>query len=290
MTAYVGRFAPSPTGKLHLGSLFGALVSYLDAKAHGGQWLVRIEDLDPPREEPGAARNILDTLISHGLEPDGNEVLFQSHCAIRYERRLEQLYRQGHMYSCPCSRKQLAALGDHTELCKSKQLNAKETELGEAGRLKASNQQYAWQDIFHGSQSAPIVDDFVLKRRDGLYAYQLAVVCDDIEQNITHVIRGLDLLESTPVQLSLYEAFNVEPPKFGHFALVQNAQGQKLSKQNLSPAIKSCDALQNLLSVMELIGFTDIPVFNSLKSALDWSIEHWERDLQRGVKALSANE
>jgi len=247
MSQYIGRFAPSPTGPLHTGSLLAALISYLDARANNGKWLVRIEDIDPPREIAGASEAILSALVAHGLRWD-DEILYQSKNSERYEEQLIKLLQSNSCYYCPCSRKQLAERsGAHLPECG---VNTGKTTSNSAIRFHATaSKTLYWRDLVRGEQSLNIQEDFVLKRKDGLYAYQLAVVTDDIDQNITHVIRGADLLDSTPMQLALYDALGTPPPLFGHFPLVLNESGQKLSKQNLAPAIDIAKANSNLIQL-----------------------------------------
>lgn len=239
-----------------MGSLLAALVSYLDARKNNGQWLVRIEDIDPPREQPGSAKKILQTLEHHGLHWD-QEVRFQSSCSSLYEEKLETLISKELCYFCPCSRKQLNDnAGEHLPSCGK--LSGKALK-DSALRFHSRGQTQHWNDLILGSRSEVLDADFILKRRDGLYSYQLAVVADDIDQQITHVIRGADLLDSTPMQLALYSALDTHPPKFGHFPLVVNAQGQKLSKQNLAPAVSDQSALDNLELLGKWLGF-ELPV------------------------------
>jgi glutamyl-Q tRNA(Asp) synthetase len=213
---YVGRFAPSPTGLLHAGSLVAALASWLDARAHGGQWLVRIEDVDPPRCVPGAAEGILTQLAALGLQPDAAPV-WQSRREDLYQSALEQLMQAGRAYPCGCSRKDIedawAAGGQHT-----------------AGRAPVE-----WFDRWLGPQRQDVereVGDFVLRRADGLWAYQLAVVVDDAGQGVTDVVRGEDLVDNTARQVLLQGALGLPTPRYLHTPLVLGAHGEKLSKQN----------------------------------------------------------
>jgi len=245
---YIGRFAPSPTGPLHMGSLFAAVISYLDARANNGQWLVRIEDIDPPREVPGASQAILESLAAHGLTPDQTPQ-YQSQRSSLYEQRLAQLIDVNLCYHCPCSRKHLAETrGVHLPSCGKHRTYQSPIEAS-AIRFRTSNDTQAWHDVFRGDESSQCTNDFVLKRKDNLYAYQLAVVTDDIDQGITHVLRGEDLLDSCPMQLMLYKALGHPPPTLGHFPLVTNEHSQKLSKQNQAPAISNTTALENLRQV-----------------------------------------
>jgi len=254
MTRYTGRFAPSPTGPLHLGSLFAAVISYVDAKANQGSWLVRIEDLDPPREANGATQQILSSLEAHSLRSD-QDIVFQSQRYSLYESALAKLDSQQQLYRCPCSRKELQENnGRHTPACQQGMLGDQDFAL----RFRAEQKTMEWLDRFQGPMSMRIRDDAVLKRKDGLYAYQLAVVVDDIAQNISHVVRGVDLIDSTPVQLCLYEALKAKPPSFAHFPVIEGKNGQKLSKQNLAKPLEDNAAVDNLRTIGLLMG-QDMP-------------------------------
>lgn len=269
---YRGRFAPSPTGPLHMGSLFAAVVSYLHARSAHGEWYVRIEDLDPPREQADAKSRILNTLIAHGFEWDG-PVLYQSSRAEIYEACLLQLKEQGDSYACPCSRKQLLESGgEHSQACQLQQVK----HLACAIKFKGQQQTYSWPDLFQGDFTRVMTEDFVLKRKDALYAYQLAVVCDDLQQGMTHIIRGSDLIDSTPMQLALYHALGEAAPAFGHFPVIVAENQQKLSKQNYAPAVKDEHALENLAKIFDYLGLrlSDRPT--SAKEALEMATTAWQ--------------
>ena len=241
--AHVGRVAPSPTGPLHAGSLVAALASWLDARAHGGQWLVRIEDVDRPRCVPGADGEILRQLAACGLAPDAPPQ-WQSRRESLYQQALDQLVAAGQAYPCGCSRKEieeaLQALGRerprHAELvypgtCRDG-LHGKPAR---AWRLRVEAGTLTWTDRRLGGQQQDVaaeVGDFVLRRADGLFAYQLAVVVDDAAQGITHVVRGEDLADNTPRQLLLQRALALPHPSYFHAPLVLGENGEKLSKQN----------------------------------------------------------
>jgi glutamyl-Q tRNA(Asp) synthetase len=285
-SSYIGRFAPSPSGPLHFGSLVSALASYLDAKANSGQWLVRIDDIDPPREIPGAADTILHQLQQHGLQWDG-QVLYQSQRSNVYLSVLEQLQQAGLIYPCQCSRQQLKENGGiHNDRCEIQDPSAPS-----ALRLSVVDPyQITFNDIFQGSQQQDIkyqVGDMVLYRKDNLFAYQLAVVIDDAHQGITHVIRGSDLLDSTPRQIYLQQQLKLPTPAYGHIPVAINCEGQKLSKQNLAAAADNKAAQNNLATAIRWLG---LPLPNSLISTnnstlahcdelLVWAIEHWQREL-----------
>jgi glutamyl-Q tRNA(Asp) synthetase len=235
--AYRGRFAPSPTGALHFGSLVAAVASWCDARANGGEWLVRIEDLDAPRSREGAADTILDTLTAYGFVWDG-PVMRQSERSALYEAALADLAVRGLAFRCACTRKELehAAAGIGGEriypgTCRNGTSRGRD---GRAWRLRVSDQCTAFVDRLQGRQEqclAADVGDFVIKRSDGFFAYQLAVVVDDADQGITHVVRGADLLASTPRQIWLQQQLRLPTPSYLHHPVVIDAKGEKLSKQ-----------------------------------------------------------
>lgn len=281
MTIYRGRFAPSPTGALHFGSLFAAVVSYLEARANGGEWIIRIEDIDPLREEPDAADSIIETLAAHGLRSDA-PILYQSTRYAAYHSAIGQLIQDGYAFLCPCSRKYLIEhKGQHSAACQRQ--NFIDSKI--AIKFKANNTTYSWHDEFHGFLNSPLIEDFVLKRKEGFYAYQLAVVCDDIYQGITHVVRGYDLLDSTPMQLALYQAFNQSPPFFGHFPVI-TALGQKLSKQNKATPIRKSLALENLLCVFSAMNLSLPRSPKSCEQALELAIQCWDNTFLRKKSEL----
>jgi glutamyl-Q tRNA(Asp) synthetase len=262
---YIGRFAPSPTGPLHAGSLVAALASWLDARAHGGKWLVRIEDVDTPRCVPGAAETILQQLHDCGLVPD-EEPVWQSKRGAAYQQALDRLVAMGRAYPCACSRKDvelaLAALGRPHErnaelvypgTCRSG-LNGREPR---AWRFRVAPGVVQWRDRRLGEQTQDVekdVGDFVLKRADGLWAYQLAVVVDDAAQGITHVVRGEDLADNTARQVQLQQALGVPTPRYLHTPLVLGANGEKLSKQNGAKALDTARPLVLLCEAARVLG------------------------------------
>lgn len=260
--SYVGRFAPSPTGPLHAGSLVAALASWLDARAHGGQWLVRIEDVDLPRCPPGADQHILAQLAACGLQPDAPP-LYQSQRGAAYQRALDQLIAASLAYPCGCTRSEIAAHQPstrHGELiypgtCR----NGLRGRPARAWRLRTDiAPPVRWTDRRLGPQQqnvALVVGDFVLRRADGLWAYQLAVVVDDAAQGITHIVRGADLADNTPRQRLLQDALGLASPRYLHTPLVLGANGEKLSKQNGAKALDLRDpgaALQHAASALGL--------------------------------------
>ncbi|RDK00464.1 tRNA glutamyl-Q(34) synthetase GluQRS [Paraburkholderia lacunae] len=263
--AYRGRFAPSPTGPLHFGSLVSALASWLDARAHGGAWLVRIEDIDAPRAVPGAAEDILATLARFGLHADEPPV-WQSRRIARYQETLEQLKATGLIYPCGCTRKEIADSLLHA--------HARNTTLAYPGtcrdglhgkparawRLRVPDGQAAvmtFEDRWQGTQTqnlATEVGDFVLKRADGQWAYQLAVVVDDADAGVTHVVRGADLMDSTARQIYLQRCLGVPTPEYLHVPVVTNDQGEKLSKQNGAIALDAETPLEALGAAARYLG------------------------------------
>ncbi|MBY5993657.1 tRNA glutamyl-Q(34) synthetase GluQRS [Ferrimonas balearica] len=257
-SSYIGRFAPSPSGPLHFGSLIAAVGSYLRARAQDGQWLVRMEDIDPPREMPGAADRILRTLTAHGLHWDG-EVLFQSQRAERYDAILDRLAKQGQSYPCNCTRKRIKSVGGlYDGHCRQTPPSEGPVALRLHNRLAVQH----FDDALLGpiDTDAPFAgEDFILKRRDGLYAYQLAVVVDDHDQGITEVVRGNDLLEATVRQLTLFGQLGWAPPTYLHLPLAVWADGNKLSKQNHAPALDDATPSANLLRALRFLGQTSDP-------------------------------
>ncbi|PKH09658.1 tRNA glutamyl-Q(34) synthetase GluQRS [Moritella sp. Urea-trap-13] len=274
--SYVGRFAPSPSGPLHFGSLIAAVGSYLQAKASQGTWLVRMEDLDPPREVAGAAANILTTLEAFGLHWD-REVIYQSQRSSAYKDAIAQLNQQDLTYYCHCTRKQIQAQGAFYQgQCKHKQLPADNASL----RVTTTTPVNYFIDELHGRiaiNQQLAAEDFIIHRKDGLFAYNLAVVVDDIYQGITQVVRGADLIEPTGRQLYLFEQFAKPAPSYLHLPLVSNADGSKLSKQNHAPGLDISQAKTELIAAFR---FLALPVFTELQdlsipALLQWGTEHW---------------
>ena len=270
---YAGRFAPSPTGLLHAGSLVAALASWLDARTHGGQWQVRIEDIDTPRCVPGANQAILQQLAAFGLVPDGN-VVWQSRRGDAYAAALQRLVEKGWAYPCGCSRKEIEsaqAVARHTAAvypgtCRHG-LNGKPAR---AWRLNVQAVQAAlglpaithWRDRRLGVQQQNVaeeVGDFVLRRADSLWAYQLAVVVDDAAQGVSHVVRGQDLADNTARQIVLQRALGLPTPQYLHTPLVLGTDGEKLSKQNGALALDLSDPLAALGQAAQVLGLPAQP-------------------------------
>ena len=273
---YRGRFAPSPTGPLHLGSLIAALASFLDARHHRGAWLVRMEDLDPPREEPGAADSILKSLERHGLHWD-EEVLYQSTRSEAYTRALAQLDAAGHLFACDCTRATLEAAGGCQGGCRARQV-----QFSGARAIRASvppDCRIDFTDRLQGPQLVPLgtsLPDFIVRRKDGLYAYQLAVVVDDAAQGITHILRGSDLLGSTARQIFLQQCLDMPTPSYCHLPVITDSEGRKFSKQNFAPPLDDTLALQNLHRALRFLHQPQPPAaLAQAEELLDWAAAHW---------------
>ncbi|MFA5631873.1 MAG: tRNA glutamyl-Q(34) synthetase GluQRS [Porticoccaceae bacterium] len=286
---YIGRFAPSPSGHLHFGSLIAALASYLDARAEGGRWLVRMEDIDPPREVAGAASHILRQLECHGLHWDG-DVLYQSSRLDDYRDLVARLFAKGLAYRCDCSRQVVQAMGGiYDGRCRARNVPAT---VPAAVRVRVpEGRVIAFNDLFQGRQEQRLdseVGDFVVLRKDGLFAYQLAVVADDLAQGITHVIRGMDLLDSTARQVWLMAELGCGAPVYGHLPLALNRHQQKLSKQNLAQDIDLLPPAANLRLALEWLGIAVPPGLEDIAALLAHGVSRWRRDLLAGRQALAA--
>ncbi|MGH8385667.1 MAG: tRNA glutamyl-Q(34) synthetase GluQRS [Pseudomonas sp.] len=274
---YIGRFAPTPSGHLHFGSLVAALASYLDARSVGGRWLMRMEDLDPPREEPGAQVAILKALEGYGFEWDG-EMVRQSDRHDAYAEVLNRLFNHGLAYACTCSRKKLEPYhGIYPGLCR----NAGHGTEDAAIRVRVPELDYHFIDRVQGEFHQHLgrdVGDFVIRRRDGFYAYQLAVVLDDAWQGITDIVRGADLLDSTPRQLYLQELLGLRQPRYLHIPLITQPDGNKLGKSYRSPPLTADQATPLLLRALRALGQNpgDELAYGSPREVLDWGIAHWD--------------
>lgn len=277
-TSYIGRFAPSPTGPLHLGSLFTALASFLDARANDGRWLVRMEDLDPPREMAGASDLILRTLEHYGLHWDG-EVWFQSQRHAIYEHAVQLLLEHGAAFYCTCSRKDLQLLSADSYPGTCRQRHAPPAEPYSI-RIQVSDVPLHFEDALQGRCSFNLQQeggDFIVKRKDELYAYHLAVVVDDAAQRVTDIVRGIDLLDSTPRHLLLQQLLNLPHPRFAHLPVLVNEQGQKLSKQTFAAAVPLEDPVPWLFACLQALGQQPPADLSqaSRDELLDWGIRHW---------------
>lgn len=280
--AYRGRFAPSPTGPLHFGSLITAIGSLADARARGGEWLVRIEDLDRPRERPGAADDILRTLVAFGLTWDG-DVLRQSDRGWAYAHALERLTRVGLAYPCGCTRAEIAGSAQrgpegpiYPGTCRA---GLPEGRKARSIRLRADAPAIDFIDRVQGprhQQVAQDVGDFVLRRADGIHAYQLAVVVDDAAQGITDVVRGADLLLSTPRQMLLQRHLGLRRPSYAHLPLAVDAQGRKLSKSLSDLPVDPDNPLPALLAAWSFLGQqTPDPTPADVAAFWRWAPRHW---------------
>ena len=279
---YRGRFAPSPTGLLHAGSLTTAVGSYLQARTQGGEWLLRMEDLDPPREMPGASAAILRTLEALGFAWDG-PVVYQSQRLDTYQQALDHLVAQQRAYPCACTRREIALAGQagldgvvYPGTCRAG-LPAGRT--GRAWRLRVPAGLTRVVDGLHGPIEQDVlacVGDYVLKRADGLFAYQLAVVVDDAWQGVNAVVRGADLLDSTTRQIVLQQALGVATPSYVHLPVLVNAAGEKLSKQTLAPAIRPDAAAAELRLALTRLGHPPPADCGGLAELWAWALAHWQ--------------
>ena len=280
---YVGRFAPSPTGPLHAGSLAAALASYLDARAHEGSWLIRIEDLDEARTVAGAAEQMIATLAAFGMQSDG-EVVWQSRRKDFYQAAFERL--APHVYPCSCSRKEIAdsqtglaadGAAIYPGTCRQGLTHGRSPR---AWRLRVPDSCIEFNDRLQGhisEQLATAAGDFVLKRADGYWAYQLAVVVDDALQGVTDIVRGADLLGSTARQIYLQQLLAVPTPRYMHVPVVRNASGEKLSKQTGAQPLDMSRPLQELMAAAHNLGLEIVPAAESLQAFWEAAIPAWSR-------------
>ena len=293
---YRGRFAPSPTGPLHFGSLVAALGSYLDARAQGGQWLLRIEDIDAPRTVPGAADAIRRTLDGFGFAWDG-EVVVQSERIDRYHAALVRLQLDGDVYPCACSRREIALAARARSVdgglvypgtCRA---GLAEGKAARAWRLRLPDQELHFVDRVQGEvRQNPLreVGDCVLLRADGQYAYQLAVVVDDAAQGVNAVVRGVDLLDSTARQIWLQQRLGVPTPSYAHLPVVVNCAGEKLSKQTLAPAVDAVHGSAMLVRALRFLGQTPPAELAGapLAEFWRWAIAHWSMTRVPALRAV----
>ncbi len=274
---YRGRFAPSPTGPLHFGSLFTALAGYLEARSRGGQWHLRIEDLDTPRCAPGAADAILRTLERFGLHWDG-EVVYQSRRREIYEAAIAELQRDGWLYPCRCSRKDLEPTGPaYPGHCRGKSVDLSRPH---ALRIRVDSVPITFHDRLQGRQVWRLTEqcgDFVVRRRDGIHAYQLAVVIDDAELGVTEVLRGSDLLDSTARQIHLQRCLGLGTPTYCHIPVLVDRSGCKLSKQTGAPAVDSRDPGPVLFALLQRLRQNPPAELRQAPAGtiLDWAVGHW---------------
>lgn len=273
MHLYIGRFAPSPTGDLHFGSLVAAVGSYLQARTRDGLWLIRVEDIDPPREIAGSAERIIADLEQLGMRSD-RPVLYQSTRLTAYRRAWEQLLRTGLAFACQCSRRVLPASGVYPGTCRELAL---EDGPSRSLRFRVNDGQTSFDDAIMGHLSerlAATVGDFVVRRADGLPAYQLAVVVDDAYQGITEVVRGADLLDSTPRQIALQQALALPSPRYCHLPVAVLPDGSKLSKRLASDPIRTRPPAWAIHQALEFLGHTP-PAGLGLEELWAWARTHW---------------
>lgn len=296
VATYRGRFAPSPTGPLHFGSLIAAVGSYLQARSQNGEWWLRIENIDPPREAEGAIDTILYSLEAHGLNWDG-ETQYQQARQPRYADALAEIQQSGRLYACSCSRQQIAnAIGQTTGpliypgTCRGKP----EPQYGpHALRVDTRNSVIQFKDMIQGGHHIDLAEesgDFVLRRADGLYSYQLAVALDDVEQGMTEVVRGSDLLDSTPRQIFVQQLLGFTPPQYAHLPVaIDPATGHKLSKQTLAPALNNKQAVRNLWQVLEFLGQQPPPALHdsNVEEFWNWAIPQWQFSMVPRTAAIS---
>ena len=290
---YTGRFAPSPTGPLHFGSLIAAVGSYLEARSRQGQWFVRIEDVDRPRIVPGAADAILRALERYGFRWDGS-VLYQSQRLTRYQEALETLLQSGWAYPCSCTRREIAALSPqriYAGLCRKGVLRP---DRPQTIRVRTHTRQIGFRDKIQGDFTQVLttdVGDFVIRRADGIYAYQLAVVVDDAAQGITHIVRGSDLLDSTPRQIHLQQLLKYPIPNYMHLPIALDSKGYKLSKQTGATALSLQQPGQSLYAVLALLGQTppaELARWHP-EAIWHWAIAHWQSHAIPQVYSLSCD-
>ena len=275
-SSYVGRFAPSPTGPLHFGSAVTAVASYLQARARGGRWEVRIDDLDPPREERGAASAILTLLEALHLYWDG-EVVYQSARTPAYEAALDELRRRGAIYPCACTRREVGGR-PYPGTCRDGIAAGK---VGRALRVRVEHTPLVFRDLLQGEQRMSLASacgDFVVKRADGYFAYHLAAVVDDAWQGVTEIVRGVDLLDSTARQVHLQTLLGLPTPAYAHLPVVLNEHGHKLSKQTFARPIEPAAAAWALRRALGFLGFEVAAevAAEGLDALLAWSLERWQ--------------
>jgi glutamyl-Q tRNA(Asp) synthetase len=290
---YIGRFAPSPTGPLHLGSLYAALASYLDAKSQQGLWLLRIDDLDTPRNKLGAASHILKTLETFGLHWDGNTYFQSAHLGV-YDDILKRLQHQQLTYPCTCSRKTITATQTGIEAiypnnCRD---NSFPCLTAHALRIKTNNSIISFDDRLQGTISHHLSTqhgDFILKRKDHIIAYQFAVVIDDDNQGVNHLVRGMDLLDSTPKQIYLQQQLGLPTPSYLHVPIITDAQGFKLSKQTKAQAVALKSPTSVIFKLLHLLRQQPPVTLQNAPVAelLNWAVAHWNPTPLTKIRAIA---
>jgi len=290
---YRGRFAPSPSGSLHFGSLIAATASYLQARSQQGEWFLRIDDIDEKRTVKGADQNIIQTLDQFGFEWQG-EIIYQSHCKADYQDALQQLIQKNLIYACDCSRQKIrrnarqSAYGYiYPGYCRDKNHQPEEYAL----RLRTNNKPIIFNDAILGRQQQKLeqeVGDFIIRRRDTLFAYQLAIVVDDEKQGISDIIRGADLLDSTARQIYLQQQLGYHTPDYAHLPLAMHPEGGKLSKLTAAPAIKPEQASLELFKALDFLG-QQAPAESkhaTLNELWSWAINNWSLQKIPAQKAI----
>lgn len=288
-SGYIGRFAPTPSGPLHFGSIIAALGSYLQARQQQGEWLVRIEDVDLPRTVPGADKIILEQLEGLGLFWDG-EIVYQSQRTPRYQAALDRLEALDRVFPCACTRKATASR-PYPGTCRN---GIGQGLIGRSIRIKTDAEEIGVNDLLQGYYSQSLeadIGDFIVKRTDGLFAYHLAVVVDDAEQNINEIVRGADLLDSTPRQIYLQKLLGLSVPSYFHLPVAINEDGSKVSKQSHAEAIDSNRPCHVLFKALEFLGQTPPAEFidSDVESILDWSIQNWDVNSLPKQKEIKIN-
>lgn len=285
--AYVGRFAPSPTGSLHLGSLLAAVGSFVDARHHAGRWLVRLEDLDAGRVIPGCADDMLRTLTAFGLHWDG-AVEYQSQRARHYREALAELSARNLTFQCSCTRKERSPQRGYPGTCRAGPQRTGPTST----RFRVEDERLRFDDRIQGACAFSLgeLGDVVVRRRDGAFAYQLAVVVDDALQGVTDVVRGADLLDNTPWQVALQRALGLPRPRYAHLPVVVEPRQGKLAKSRRSLGLAPEDSSALLHQVLRLLG-QEPPVeltFELPERVLSWAVQHWRPGATRGVREVRA--
>ncbi len=275
---YRGRFAPSPSGDLHFGSLLAALVSYCEARSHAGEWHLRIEDVDTTRSVNGADLKIIKTLQNYAMDWDG-PVIYQSDDRQQqlYQKALNQLSDAGLTYRCRCTRKQLSGYSTYPGHCRFQSISEA---VPHSVRLMVDNDVISFNDAYQGQQQQNLQQqcgDFNIVRKDGLFSYQLAVVMDDYETGINHVVRGIDILDSTARQIYIHQKLGLKPPDYAHFPIIVNHRGHKLSKQNHATAISHEDPGQVTRLALRLLN-QPVPDRQTMNQSqlIQWAVDHWQ--------------
>lgn len=270
---YRGRFAPSPTGDLHFGSLVAAVASFLEARRNAGHWLIRIEDIDPPREVSGSASRILEDLGRLGMVSD-EEVLFQSSRTEAFESAIQRLLASGDAYWCGCSRSELPSSGIYPGTCRDGLPPGREAR---AVRIRTNSQPVVFEDRLRGSVECNLLEtvgDFVIRRADGLPAYQLAVTVDDSFQDITDIVRGSDLLDSTPRQVFLQQKLGFSTPGYCHIPVVLDSTGAKLSKRDAADPVSLLEPARAITAALKFLG-QEPPAIDDLAEIWSWALQNW---------------